>query len=125
MTPLAQGILVVCVVAITIALVPTLLAIWRAATRAEAVLGEVERQVRPLSAEVEALTREVRGLSHQATVELARVSGVLQGLEDVSLKIGRLAGFALGVTRVGQMAGLAAGLKSGASVFVSRLRSRR
>ena len=125
MTPLAQGMLVLCAVAVTIALVPTLLAIWRAATRAEAVLGEVERQVRPLSAEVEALTREVRGLSHQATVELARVSGVLQGLEDVSLKIGRLAGFALGVTRVGQMAGLAAGLKRGASVFVSRLRSRR
>lgn len=125
MTPLAQGILVVCVVAITIALVPTLLAIWRAANRAEAVLGEVERQVRPLSAEVEALTREVRGLSHQATVEMERVSSVLRGLEDVSLKVGRLAGFALGVTRVGQMAGLAAGLKRGASVFVSRLRSRR
>ena len=123
MTPLAQGILVVCAVAITIALVPTLLAIWRVANRAEAVLGEVERQVRPLSAEIEALTREARVLSHQATEELGRVSHVVRGLEDVSVKVGRVAGFALGLTRVGQMAGLAAGLKRGASVFVSRLRS--
>lgn len=110
--------------AITIALVPTLLAIWRAANRAEAVLGEVQRQVRPLSAEVEALTRDVRLLSHQATEELARVSTVLRGLEDVSVKVARVAGVAFALTRVGQVAGLAAGLKRGASAFASRLRSR-
>jgi uncharacterized protein YoxC len=124
MTPLAQGVLVVCAVVITVALVLTLLAMWRAANRAEAVLGEIQRQVRPLSAEVEALTRDMRLLSHQATEELARVSTVLRGLEDVSVKVARVAGVAFALTRVGQMAGLASGLKKGASVFASRLRSR-
>src|SRR3972149_4287729 len=60
MTPLAQAVLMICAVVVTVALVVTLASFRRATSRAETVLQLVEREIRPLASQVEALAAAVR-----------------------------------------------------------------
>jgi uncharacterized protein YoxC len=124
MTPLAQGVIVACIVVLSAVLASTLLALRKAALRAESVLHVVEREIRPLAGQIESLTTELRTLSHHANEELDRVAVVVHRLEDISLKVARLLGVLGGLTRVGQYAGIAAGVKKGLDVFIKRLRDR-
>jgi uncharacterized protein YoxC len=124
MSALAQGVIVVCLVALTAAFISTLLSLKRTASRAESVLELVEREIRPMASQIEALAEELRGLSRQATRELEHVSVVVRRVDDMSVKVARLVGALSGFSRVGQIAGVAAGLKRGLDVFVSRLRHR-
>jgi uncharacterized protein YoxC len=122
MTPLAQAIVVLCVAAITVALIPVLIALRRTATRAETVLQLIEREVRPMASQLSALTDDLRGLSRQARTELERVGAVARSIEDVSVRAARVLTLVGGLTRVGQLAGVATGLKKGLDVFVRRLK---
>ena len=124
MTSLAQGVIVACIVVLSAVLASTLLALKKAALRAESVLHVVEREIRPLAGQIESLTTELRALSHHANEELDRVAVVVHRLEDISLKVARLLGVLGGLTRVGQYAGVAAGVKKGLDVFIKRLRDR-
>ena len=124
MTPLAQGVIVACIVILSALLASTLLALRKTALRAENVLHLVEREIRPLAGQIESLTTELRTLSHHANEELDRVAVVVHRLEDISLKVARLLGALGGLTRVGQYAGVAAGVKKGLDVFIRRLRDR-
>ena len=121
MTPLAQAIVVICIVVLTAVLASTLLALKKTALRAESVLHLVEREIRPMASQLEALAGELKTLSKNANAELERVSVVVRRVDDVSLKVARLVGAVSGLTRVGQMAGAAAGVKKGLDVFVARL----
>ena len=121
--PLAQTVIVVCIVVLTAALVSTLFALKRLAFRAESVLHLVEREIRPLASQVEGLAREVRELSHHANEEIARVGVVIRRLEDISERASKLMVALGGLTRAGQIVGVAAGVKKGVDVFVKRLRS--
>lgn len=123
MTPLAQAVLVICAVVVTVALVVTLASFRRAASRAEIVLQLVEREIRPLASQVEALAADVRALSQTANRELERVSGVVRRLENISLKIARVVGVANSLTSVRGITGVTSGLRTALSVFVSRLRT--
>ncbi|MBI2197724.1 MAG: hypothetical protein HYU42_03865, partial [Candidatus Rokubacteria bacterium] len=76
MSPLAQIIVGICVVAVAAALVSALLTLKKTATRAETVLHLLEREIRPLASQIGALAEELRGLSRQATRELERISVV-------------------------------------------------
>lgn len=125
MTPLGQAVILVCIVALTIVLISTLLALRKTALRAEGVLHQLEQEIRPMASQVESLTGELRGLSRVATQELERVSIVVRRLEDVSAKTANLLGALGGITRVGQLAGAAVGVKKGLDVFVRRLRDTR
>lgn len=122
MTPLAQAIVVICIAALTLALIPLLIALKRVATRAETVLQLIEREVRPMASQLSALTDDLRGLSRQARAELERIGTVARSIEDVSVKAARVLGLIGGLTRVGQLAGVATGLKKGLDVFVRRLK---
>ena len=124
MTPLAQGVIVACIVVLSAVLVSTLLALKKTAVRAESVLHVVEREIRPLAGQIESLTTEIRTLSHHANEELDRVAVVVHRLEDVSLKVARLLGVLGGLTRVGQYVGVAAGVKKGLHVFLRRLQDK-
>ena len=124
MTPLAQGVIVACIVVLSVVLAATLLALKKTALRAESVLHLVEREIRPLAGQIESLTTELRTLAHHANEELDRVAVVVHRLEDISLKVARLLGVLGGLTRVGQYAGVAAGVKKGLDVFIKRLRAR-
>jgi uncharacterized protein YoxC len=121
MTLLAQAIVVACIVVLTAVLVPTLLALKKAALRAESVLAEVEREIRPMANQLESLADELGRLSHGATEELARVGVVVRRLEEVTTKVAILMGIVGGLTRVGRAVGVAAGVKKGLDVFIKRL----
>ena len=123
MTPLAQAALVICAVVLTVALVVTLATFRRATARAEIVLQLVEREIRPLASQVEALAADVRALSQTANRELERVSGVVRRVEDISLKIARVVGVANNLASVRGITGVSSGLRTALSAFVSRLRT--
>jgi hypothetical protein len=124
MTPLVQGVIAVCAVVLTIVLAAALLALRKTALRAESVLHIVEQEIRPLASRVETLTGELGLLTRHANQELDRVSGLVRSLEDASVKVARVAGAIGGFTRVGQVAGAAAGVKRGLDVFIRRFRDR-
>src|SRR6202795_4203056 len=123
MTPLAQAVLVICAVVLTMALVVTLATFRRAASRAEIVLQLVEREIRPLAGQIEALAADVRALSQTANRELERVSGVVRRAEDISLKIARVVGVANSLASFRGITGVSSGLRTALSAFVSRLRA--
>jgi uncharacterized protein YoxC len=124
MTPLAVGIILACVVALTIVLISTLLSVKKTAARAESVLAQVEREVRPMASELESLTGELQKLSRNANDNLQRIGGIVDRVEDISVQAARIAGAVAGLTRVGQYAGMAAGVKRGVEVFLHRLKDR-
>jgi uncharacterized protein YoxC len=123
MTPLAQAVLVICAVVLTVALVVTLASLRRATARAEIVLQLVEREIRPLASQVEALAADVRTLSQSANRELNRISGVVRRVEDISFKIARVIGVANSLASFRGISGVGSGLRTALSVFVSRLRN--
>ena len=123
MTPLVQAVLVICAVVLTVALVVTLASFRRASSRAEIVLQLVEREIRPLASQVEALAADVRALSQTANRELERVSSVVRRVEDISLKIARVVGVANSLASFRGVTNVASGLRTALSVFVSRLRT--
>jgi len=124
MTPLAVGIILACVVALTIVLISTLLSIKKTAARAESVLAQVEREVRPMANELESLTGELQKLSRNANDNLQRIGGIVDRVEDISVQAARVIGAVGGLTRIGQYAGMAAGVKRGVEVFLHRLKER-
>jgi uncharacterized protein YoxC len=124
MTPLAVGIILACVVALTIVLISTLLSVKKTAARAESVLAQVEREVRPMASELESLTGELQKLSRNANDNLQRIGGIVDRVEDISVQAARIAGAVAGLTRIGQYAGMAAGVKRGVEVFLHRLKDR-
>jgi uncharacterized protein YoxC len=124
MTPLAVGVIVACVVALTIVLISTLLSIKKTALRAESVLAQVEREVRPMASELERLTGELQKLSRNANDNLQRIGGIVERVEDISVQVARVVGAVGGLTRIGQYAGMAAGVKRGVEVFLHRLKER-
>ncbi|HYR70040.1 MAG TPA: DUF948 domain-containing protein [Candidatus Acidoferrum sp.] len=124
MTPLAVGVILACVVALTIVLMSTLLSIKKTALRAESVLAQVEREIRPMASELENLTGELQKLSRNANDNLQRIGGIVDRVEDISVQAARVAGAVAGLTRIGQYAGMAAGVKRGVEVFLHRLKER-
>ena len=124
MTPLAVGVILACVVALTIVLISTLLSIKKTALRAEGVLAQVEREIRPMASELESLTGELQKLSRNANDNLQRIGGIVDRVEDISVQAARVVGAVGGLTRIGQYAGLAAGVKRGVEVFLHRLKER-
>lgn len=123
MTPLAQAVLVLCAVVLTGVFVVTLASIRRAASRAETVLQLVEREIRPLASQVEALAADVRTLSQTANREVERFGGVVRRVEDISLKIARVVGVANSLTSFRGVTTVGSGLKTVLGVFISRLRA--
>jgi uncharacterized protein YoxC len=124
MTPLAVGVILACVVALTIVLISTLLSLKRTALRAESVLAQVEREIRPMASELETLTGELQKLSRNANDNLQRIGGIVDRVEDISVQAARVVGAVGGLTRIGQYAGMAAGVKRGVEVFLHRLKER-
>jgi uncharacterized protein YoxC len=118
----AQLVLVACAVALTAALVSAILALRGALRRTDAVLEIVEQELRPLIGQVHGVTEEVRELTREARLEVVRVGEVTEQLQAVAGGLGRLVVGLSGLARIGQVVGLAGGLRRGVDVFVQRLR---
>jgi uncharacterized protein YoxC len=124
MTPLAVAVILACMVALTAVLISMLLSFKRVAQRAEGVLSIVEHEIRPLTTELESLTAELRKLTHKANDSLDRVGGVVERIEELSVNTSRVVSAVAGLTRIGQYAGIAAGVKRGVEVFLTRMKDR-
>jgi uncharacterized protein YoxC len=122
MQPWAQIVLVVCAVAVTGALVAAILALHQTLRRTGAVLEIVEQELRPLIGQVNGLTEEMRDLTRESRREVERVGEVTEQVQTVAEGLGRVVMGLAGLTRAGQVIGLAAGLRRGVDVFVKRLR---
>jgi uncharacterized protein YoxC len=124
MSSLAVTVLVLCAIAITVALVSVLFSLKRLVDRGEAVLTLVEREIRPTASQLGALTEELRGVSHQVTLELERIGLITRRLEDITGTIAKVVGVVGGIAQVARLGGVAMGLQRGLGVFLSRLKSR-
>ena len=125
MQPWAQIVLILCAVALTGALVSAILALQRTLRRTHAVLEIVEQEVRPLIAQIYGATEELRELTREIRLEIKRVGDVTERVQAVADGLGRVVAGLSGLARVGQIVGLAAGLRRGVDVFVQRLRRER
>ena len=118
----AQALLTLAAFALMLALVAAVLALRRVAQRAEGVLAIVEQELRPLVGQAHTLTEDVRALTREAHRELERIGAVTERVNDVAAGFARFTAVLGGITRAGQLVGVAAGLKKGIDVFVQRLR---
>jgi uncharacterized protein YoxC len=118
----AQALLILCVLVVTIALVPVLLAVRRVAERTERVLALVEQELPPMAGEVRGLVEDMRALSQEARGEVVRFAELAERARDVSAGVSRVLAAVTGLTRAGQLVGVAAGIKTGLDVFLHRLR---
>ena len=118
----AQVLLPLAAFALLLALVAAVLALRRLARRAEAVLAIVEQELRPLVGQAHAFTEDVRALAREAGHELERIGQVTERVNDVAVGLSRFVSLVGGLTRAGQLVGVAAGLKKGIDVFVQRFR---
>lgn len=121
MPPWVMMVLVICALVLTVVLVPTILALRRTLRRAEVVLTIAEQELRPLIGQAHALTEDVRLLTREASQEIERVGEVTDRVSAAAEGITRVATGLAGLTRAGQLIGMAAGIKRGFDVFVQRL----
>ena len=122
MPPWAQAALVACAVVLTLVLAAAILALRSALRRTEAVLTIVEQELRPVIGQAHGLTDELRDLTRETRREVVRIGEVTEHVESAADGLSRFVGAMSGLARAGQVVGLAAGLKRGVDVFVSRLR---
>jgi uncharacterized protein YoxC len=122
MQPWAQVVLLVCAVALTVTLILAVLALRRTLRRTTAVLEIVEQELRPLVGQVHGLTDELRELTRESRREVVRIGDVTERVQTVAEGLGRVVAGLAGLTKAGQIVGLAAGLRRGVDVFVQRLR---
>jgi hypothetical protein len=122
MPPWPQTLLTLAAVVLILALVATAWAFRRVAQRVEGVVTIFEEELRPIVGQAHALTEDVRALTREAGRELERIGAVTDKLESVADGFARFVGVLGGLTRAGQIVGVAAGVKKGVEVFVQRLR---
>jgi uncharacterized protein YoxC len=111
--------------ALVVAAIPVLLQLVRTARSAEQTLATVEREIRPLASQVQALLQEHRNLAQQATKDLRQVEGVAVMAQDVLARLTSLTGLLASFGTVGRVVGVVRGLEKGIEVFVRRLAGRR
>ena len=103
MNPLVVVVLSVCAVGITIALVAVLISLKRLIERTESVMTLVEREIRPTASQLGALAEELRGVSHQVTLELQRIGMITRRLEEITDTVAKVVGLVGGITRLGRL----------------------
>jgi uncharacterized protein YoxC len=107
--------------ALVIAVIPALLQVARTARVAEQTLTSVDREVRPLTAQIQALLQEHHNLAQQATKDLRQVEGLVVLAQDTLARLTNLTSLLSGFGTVGRVVGVARGLQKGIDVFVQRL----
>lgn len=112
-------------VALVVAIIPVLVQLTRTARTAEQALATAEREIRPVTSQLQALLQEHRGLAEQATRDLRRIEGLVDKGQEALGRVTALAGLLGSVGTVGRALGVAQALRKGLQVFVHRLGRRR
>ena len=107
--------------ALVIAVIPALLQVARTARAAELTLASVDREVKPLTTQIQALLQEHRTLAQRATKDLRQIEGIALTAQDVLARVTDLTSLLASFGTVGRMVGVARGLQKGIDVFVHRL----
>jgi uncharacterized protein YoxC len=107
--------------ALVIVVIPALLQVARTARAAEQTLASVDREVKPLITQIQALLQEHRTLAQQATKDLRQIEGIALMVQDVLARVTNLTSLLAGFGTVGRVVGVARGLQKGIDVFVHRL----
>lgn len=105
--------------------IPVLLQLVRTARAAEQTLTTVDREVKPLTTQIQALLQEHRNLAQQATRDLRQVEGTVLMAQDALARLTNLTSLLSSFGTVGRVVGVARGLQKGIDVFVHRLARRR
>jgi len=111
-----------CAVAVSVAVVLLILSARRAIERTTAILAIAERELAPLTTEARGLTSDARALAQEATRELRRAGDVVDRVHDSAEGVSRIVNALAGLTRAGQVVGVAAAVRRGIDVFVQRMR---
>jgi uncharacterized protein YoxC len=106
---------------LVIAVIPALLQVVRTARAAEQTLTSVDREIRPLTSQVQVLLQEHRNLAQQATKDLRQVEGLVVLAQDTLARLTNLTSLLSSFGTVGRVVGVARGLQKGIDVFVQRL----
>jgi uncharacterized protein YoxC len=117
--------LIVCAVALTIALVAAVMALRRTLLRLEQVLAVVEVKLGPTLEDVRGLTQEAQAVTRDARRSVARLSTMIEHISQVTASVGAFVMGVRGFTQVGQLVGMAVAVKRGVNVFAQRLRGSR
>jgi uncharacterized protein YoxC len=106
---------------LVIAAIPAVLQLRRTAQTAEQTLATVDRELRPLTAQLQGLLQDHRELAQRATRDLREVEGLALMAQEILVRLIKLTGLLGGAGTVGRVLGLAQGLRKGVDVFISRL----
>jgi DNA-binding transcriptional MerR regulator len=106
---------------LVIAAIPALLQLRRTAHTAEQTLAAVERELRPLTSQLQGLLQDHRELAQRASRDLREVEGLALMAREILLRLIKLTGLLGSVATVGRVLGVAQGLRKGVDVFISRL----
>ncbi len=117
--------LVICAIALTGALVAAVMALRRTLQRLEQVLAVLEVKLGPTLEDVRGLTQEAQAVTHDARSSVARLSAMIEHINQVTESVGAFVIGLRGLTQVGQLVGIALGVKKGVNVFVRRLKGPR
>jgi len=112
------------VAALVVAAIPMILQVMRTARTAEQTLVAIEREVRPVTAELQTLLQAHRELAQRASRDLREVEGLVLAGQELLGRLTNLTGFLGSVGTVGRALGVARGLRKGLDVFVHRLGKR-
>lgn len=110
--------------ALVVFAIPVLLQVARTARAAEQTLASVDREVKPVTTQIQALLQEHRTLAQQATKDLRQIEGVALMAQDVLGRLTNLTSLLASFGTVGRVVGVARGLQKGIDVFVHRLARR-
>jgi hypothetical protein len=122
------AVLAFCAVALTVALVVAVVAVAGTLRRTERVLVSLQREIDhdlpPLLGGLRDLIDELGRVSRGASAEIERIGEITGRVQDVADGATRLFAALSGLTRAGQLVGIATGLKTGVDVFLHRWRQR-
>lgn len=111
--------------ALAVAAILTLLQLRRTAETAQQTLAAVEREVRPLAADVHALIEAHREVAQGASRNLRELERGVAAGQEILTRVGRMTSFLGSVGTVGKVLGVAQGLRKAAGVFLGLLGRRR
>ncbi len=113
--------LVVCALALTAALVAAILALRQTLQRTEQLLATLEQELRPTLEDLRGLTQEAQAGAREARTGIVRISAIVDHVREMTEGVGTLVAGLRGLTRAGQIIGVAAGIRKGIDVFMERL----
>jgi uncharacterized protein YoxC len=113
--------LVLCAIALSVALVAAVLTLRQTLQQAGRLLARLDRELGPTLADTRGLNQEAQATTHEARYGATRITAIIDHVGQVTESVGAVALGLRGFTRAGQIIGLASAARKGLEVFIQRL----